>query len=163
MRKYPRSGISSLILFLAAIGLIGWIIYLGLSLPNSYRADHWDIAWVGFDIVLVATFLLTSWALWKRRQIAIPAAMVSATLLIVDSWFDVVMSNSGKDLDLSATLAVISTVGAIQLFRFSRRAMRLSIQNAYRQAGMELTSNALWRTPLMIFEREITIEIEKDN
>jgi len=88
--------------------------------------------------------------------------MVTATFLIIDSWFDVVMSNSGVDLELSAILAVISTFAAMPLFRFSRRAMRQSIRNAYRQAGIELTSNALWRTPLMIFDEKITIEIKED-
>ena len=162
MRKYSRSGFSSLTLFFAAIGLVGWIVYLGISLPSTYRANHWNIAWIGFDIAMVGNFLLTSWALWKRRQIAIPAAMVTATFLIIDSWFDVVMSNSGVDLELSAILAVISTFAAVPLFRFSRRAMRQSIRNAYRQAGIELTSNALWRTPLMIFDEKITIEIKED-
>lgn len=162
MRKYSRNGFSSLTLFFAAIGLIGWIVYLGITLPDSYRASHWNIAWIGFDIAMVGNFLLTSWALWKRRQIAIPAAMVTATFLFIDAWFDVVMSNPGADLDLSITLALVSTFGAVQLFRFSRRAMRQSIQNAYAQAGREMTSNALWKTPLTIFEQQITIKIEKE-
>ncbi len=162
MRKYSRNGFSSLTLFFAALGLIGWIIYLGISLPNTYRANHWNVVWIGFDIAMVGNFLLTSWALWKKRQVAIPAAMVTATFLIIDSWFDVVMSNPGADLELSIFLAVISTIGATQLFRFSRRAMRQSIRNAYAQAGREMTSNALWRTPLMIFEEKVTIEIRKD-
>ena len=162
MRKYSHSGFSSFTLFFAALGLIGWIIYLGISLPTTYRANHWNIAWIGFDIAMVGNFLLTSWALWKRRQVAIPAAMVTATFLIIDSWFDVVMSNPGADLELSITLAVISTFGAVQLYRFSRRAMRQSIRNAYEQAGREMTSNALWRTPLMIFEQQTIIKIEGD-
>jgi hypothetical protein len=163
MRKFSGNGFSSLMLFLASIGLIGWIIYLGVSLPTSYRANHWDVAWVGFDIAMVSTLLLTSWALWKRRQIAIPAAMVSATFLIIDSWFDVATSDPGKDLDVSIALAIVSTAVAVQLLRFSHKAIRQSIRNAYEQAGKECLSDALWQTPLMIFERETEVIIESDS
>jgi len=149
-------------LLLASIGLVGWIIYLGFSLPTSYRANHWDVAWVGFDIAMVSTFLLTSWALWKRRQIAIPSAMVSATFLVIDSWFDVATSESGKDLDLSIGLAIVSIAVAVRLLRFSHKAIRQSIRNAYEQAGKECISDALWQTPLMIFEREVEAIIESD-
>ena len=141
-------------LLFASIGLIAWIIYLMVSLPTSYRANHWDLAWVGFDIAMVSALLLTSWALWKRRQIAIPAAMVAATFLIVDAWFDVATSEPGWDLDLSIVLAIVSIAFAVQLLRFSHKAIRQSIRNAYEQAGEELLSDALWQTPLMIFERE---------
>ena len=141
-------------LLFVSIGLIAWIIYLMVSLPTSYRANHWDLAWVGFDIAMVSTLLLTSWALWKRRQIAIPAAMVSATFLMIDAWFGVATSQPGWDLDLSILLAIVSITFAVQLLRFSHKAIRQSIRNAYEQAGKELLSEALWQTPLMIFERE---------
>ncbi|HEY4899057.1 MAG TPA: hypothetical protein VIH79_04980 [Candidatus Nanopelagicaceae bacterium] len=154
LKKYSRIGFSSLMLLFASIGLIAWIIYLMVSLPTSYRANHWDLAWVGFDIGMAVTLLITSWALWKRRQIAIPAAMVSATFLIVDAWFDVATSEPGWDLDLSIILAIVSMTFAVQLLRFSRKAIRQSIRNAYEQAGKELLSDALWKTPLMIFEQE---------
>ena len=154
LKKYSRIGFSSLLLLLAAMVLSGWIIYLMVSLPTSYRANHWDLAWVGFDSAMVGALLLTSWALWKRRQIAIPAAMVSASFLIIDAWFDVATSDPGWDLDLSILLAIVSIAFAVQLLRFSHKAIRQSIRNAYEQAGKELLSDALWQTPLMIFERE---------
>jgi len=39
----------------AAIALIPWTIYLGLTLPQSYSAQHWRLTWVGFDILLLAS------------------------------------------------------------------------------------------------------------
>ena len=33
----------------AAIALIPWTIYLGLTLPQSYTAQHWQVTWVGFE------------------------------------------------------------------------------------------------------------------
>lgn len=150
---------TSLLLFFTSVGLIAYLIYLAVSLPNSYHANHWDLAWVGFDVAMVAMLLLTSWAIWKKRQIAIPAALVAATFLFIDSWFDIVTSNPGWDLELSILLAIFSCTLAIFLFRFSRRAIRKSIRNAYLRAGKELLSESLWRTPLMIFEREIEDEL----
>ena len=152
---------TSLLLFFTSVGLIAWLIYLSVSLPNSYRANHWNLAWVGFDVAMVLALLLTSWAIWKKRQIAIPAALVSATFLVIDSWFDVVTSNPGWDLKLAIILAILSCTLAVFLFRFSRRAIRRSLRNAYLRAGRELLSESLWRTPLMIFERDIEEDLGK--
>ena len=146
---------SSVFLLLASIILAAWIFYLIFDLPTTYRADHWDVAWVGFDIGMLATLLTTSWALWKKRQIAIPGAMVSATLLIVDSWFDVVTSNGGLDFKIALASAVlIELPAAYLLIKFSRRAVKRSIQNANSRVGVEIVSVSLWRTPLTIFEIE---------
>ena len=145
----------SLLLLTASLILSGWILYLVIALPTSYRASHWDLAWVGFDIGMLATLLTTSWALWKKRQVAIPGAMVSATLLIVDSWFDVVTSNVGNDFKIAlATAVLVELPAAVLLFRFSRRAVRRSIQNAHDRAGKTMITASLWKTPLTIFEME---------
>ncbi len=148
--------LNSILLLIASIILTGWIIYLVFALPPSYRARHWDLAWVGFDLAMLSSLMTTGWAMWKRRQIAIPGAMVSATFLIIDSWFDVVTSNQGVDFNIAlASALLIEIPSAILLFRFSRAAVRRSIRNAHVQAGVEIVSLSLWRTPLMIFEREI--------
>ena len=43
----------------AAIAFIPWTIYLGLTLPQSYTAQHWPATWVGFDLLLLAFMILT--------------------------------------------------------------------------------------------------------
>lgn len=147
--------IHSLLLVLAAFVLIGWIVYLLKALPDSYRATHWNVAWVGYDFAMTTTLLTTSWALWKQRQVAIPGAMVSATFLIIDSWFDVVTSNPGWDQKVALASALfIELPAALLLFRFSRIAVRKSIENAHKKAGRELESTSLWKTPLLIFGNE---------
>lgn len=129
------------------------MMYLIGALPSSYRANHWDIAWVGFDCGMTFTLLTTSWALWKRRQVAIPGAMISGTFLIIDSWFDVITSNTGWDQRVAVASAVlIELPAAFLLFRFSRRAVRKSVENAHRKAGKVLITSSLWKTQLMIFE-----------
>ncbi len=147
--------IHSILLVLAALVLIGWIVYLLRALPDSYRATHWNVAWVGYDFAMTATLLTTSWALWKQRQVAIPGAMVSATFLIIDSWFDVVTSNPGWDQKVALVSALlIELPAAFLLFRFSQIAVRKSIENAHNKAGRELASRSLWKTPLLIFGNE---------
>ena len=75
----------SAFLLLSSLGLVGWIGYLIIKLPTSYRANNWDLAWVGFDIGMLITLLMASWAIWKSRQVAIPGAMISGTFLVIDS------------------------------------------------------------------------------
>ena len=147
--------IQSVLLIIASLSLFGWIFYLLTALPSSYRAAHWNLAWVGYDFGMTITWLGTSWALWKKRQAAIPGAMISATFLIVDAWFDVVTSNPGWDFRLALALAIFLEIpAAFLLFRFSRNAVRKSIANAHARAGIELVRISLWRTPLMFSESE---------
>jgi hypothetical protein len=73
----------------ASLVLIPWIGYLAASLPDRHVAGQWKAAWVGFDIVLVGFLAGTAWCAWRRRQLLVPAAIITATLLICDAWFDV--------------------------------------------------------------------------
>jgi len=59
--------LNSILLLIASIILTGWIIYLVSALPPSYRARHWDLAWVGFDLAMLSSLMTTGWAMWKRR------------------------------------------------------------------------------------------------
>ncbi len=141
------------LLLLAPIALLGWMIYLAADLPVSYRAQNWDVAWFGFDLGMLASLCATAWAFWYRRQLAIPAAVISATFLVIDAWFDIVTAQRGFDLDaalVSAFLIELPLAG--YLIHFSRRAIRTSIRNAQVHAGVEVVSVSLVRTPLALFE-----------
>jgi hypothetical protein len=70
-------------------GLIPWTAYLAWSLPRHLQARNWRLAWVGFDAALIAVLAYTAWAAWARRQILAPTAIVAATMLVCDAWFDV--------------------------------------------------------------------------
>ena len=73
--------------FLAAscIVLIPWTVGLALTLPRTYLVASWPLAWTGFDIILLSCLSTTAWALWKRRPLAVPAALTSAVLLLCDA------------------------------------------------------------------------------
>ena len=88
-----------------AVGLVGWTSYLALSLPRTSVARHWNVAWVGLDVLIVIALAGTAW--WARRDdrfIVIPA-VATTTLLIVDAWMDVTTA-AGSDRWQSIVLAV---------------------------------------------------------
>jgi hypothetical protein len=77
-------------LFSAA--LIPWIVYLGLTLPAREVSHHYNVAWVGFDVLeLVALGATGYFALRHSRYLALTSA-AAATLLVVDAWFDILTS-----------------------------------------------------------------------
>ncbi|MDX6452283.1 MAG: hypothetical protein QOH16_2332 [Gaiellaceae bacterium] len=80
---------------LAGIVLVPWILFLLRSLPSTHAADHWDIAWAGFDVVLALLLLGVAVAAWRRSTWLEGAASAAAALLVVDAWFDVLTSSGG--------------------------------------------------------------------
>ncbi len=77
---------------LGAVVLLPWIAYLAASLPLAQSGGAWRVAWVGFDVVLAAVLTATAWLGLRRRQVAILGLLVSATMLLTDAWFDVLLS-----------------------------------------------------------------------
>ena len=77
---------------LCSVILIPWTIYLGLSLPDRQLSPHYNIAWVGFDVLeLIALGTTGYFALRHSRYLALTSA-AAATLLVVDAWFDIMTS-----------------------------------------------------------------------
>ena len=136
------------ILVITSLGLIPWIVLLGLTLPRRYVADHWAVAWVGFDVALLCLLVLTAWAAWRRREIVIVAALVTGTMLVVDAWFDIVTDSSTGDLVISALTAVFGELPlAALLFAGALRLLRLTTHTARTLAG-DVDDLLLWRVPL---------------
>jgi hypothetical protein len=77
----------------AALAIVPWIIFLGFELPERATDRHYNLAWVGFDVLLLFALARTALFAWKgRRQVQLPA-VATATLLLVDAWFDVMTSD----------------------------------------------------------------------
>ena len=87
----------STFLLVAAISLIGWAVFLGLTLPPRYDAGHWDLVWTGFDVALFGVLAYGAWATWFRRQVLATTALVAGTLFLCDAWFDIVTSLGHRD------------------------------------------------------------------
>jgi chromate transporter len=119
-------------LFVLLTGLAGWTAYLALHLPGRYSAEHWDLAWVGFDTGLIIVLGYTAWAAWFRRQILVATALVAATLLVCDAWFDVVMSFGGRDQWVTVATALLVELPLAGFFVWLARRIMLRTVTAFR-------------------------------
>jgi hypothetical protein len=86
--------------------LLPWTIYLGYTLPSHQESADYDIAWVGFDIMLMLVLAGTGYFALRRSRYLAPAAAAMATMLVVDAWFDVVTSPPDQRM-LSIVLAAL--------------------------------------------------------
>lgn len=88
--------------------LIPWTIYLGFSLPVLQRSPHYNIAWAGFDVLLLIALGATGWFAYRRSRYLAVAAASAATLLVTDAWFDIVTSPAGADLIEAIVMAALA-------------------------------------------------------
>ena len=88
-----------------ALILIIWTAWEGYSLPGRATSEHYNLAWVGFDVVLTCALACTAWCRLRRPRYLPLAASAAGALLLVDAWFDVVSGGSGADTVLSVLLA----------------------------------------------------------
>lgn len=121
---------------LLAIVLIPWIFDLAQTLPTHHIVRHWDAVWVGFDILMVVTTLLTVWFFVKKRIWVIVSATMLATLLIVDSWFDILTAKPGGELQQAIFFGAIELILALFTFRL----VYLAIIRATPQKKLHITS-----------------------
>jgi hypothetical protein len=95
------------LLALIALGLVPWAIWLTTVLPSHEVAEHWDLAWGGFDLLLAAALLATAVSAWRASPLLEAAAACTGTLLVVDAWFDL-LTSSDSDLIYAIVLAVVA-------------------------------------------------------
>jgi hypothetical protein len=116
--------------------LIPWIGYLSVSLPNHHEVDQWRFAWVGFDGALIAAIGVTALCAWRRLQIFIPWAIVTATLLCCDAWFDIVLDWNSDELTGAILAAVLAELPLAALLVYvARKMIRLTLLIAWHRAG----------------------------
>jgi hypothetical protein len=89
-----------LALFLGAvvIAFLPWTAYLSATLPGEHVTHHWDLAWAGFDL-FEAGLLAATLVAFLRSASALPVLAAGAgTALLCDAWFDLITSDSGREL-----------------------------------------------------------------
>lgn len=69
--------------------LVPWTIYLGETLPARQISPHYGAAWAGFDVILLLALASSAYFALRRSRYLATAATATATLLVVDAWFDV--------------------------------------------------------------------------
>ena len=129
----------------AIVGLIPWIVYLSITLPDRYIANNWTATWVGFDILLLLFMASTAVLGLLRRQLLILTAFTTGVLLVCDAWFDV-MTAAPADRWLSVLTAILGELPlAAVLITGALRILRLTASRLYvLDPGMPL-----WRIPLL--------------
>ena len=94
------------LLVACGLALLPWLYVLATGLPATATAAHWPVAWVGLDALealgLIATGLLA--ARGDRRHVLTAAA--TATLLVVDAWFDTTTAAPGGDFASAVAMAL---------------------------------------------------------
>lgn len=155
-------------LFLAVITgsflfLIPWIAYLSVSLPTHHEVNQWRLAWVGFDGALIAAIGVTALCAWRRRQIFIPWAIVTATLLCCDAWFDIVLDWNSDELLGSVITAVVAELPLAALLLYvARKMLRLTVTAAWQQSGRSGPVPPLSRMSLLWLQDERTREVRSE-
>jgi hypothetical protein len=98
----------TLLLVLVALGLVPRILYLTFTLPSRHVTFHYDTAWIGFDVALLASFAATAWATFRGSQWLVPLAAATGTMLLCDAWFDIVTSQTGREMWEAIAEAVLA-------------------------------------------------------
>ena len=127
------------LLILAALGLAPWTIVLSFRLPAEHTSHHWDIAWVGFDVVLTLAVAATAIGIHRRLLWARTPAAVAATLLLMDAWFDNLLA-SGAAEHFEAALASVLVelpLGLVCLWVATNTARAIDAVDAARASGVQ--------------------------
>ncbi len=80
---------------------------LGKALPSRHEAAHWNLAWVGFDAMLVVVLALLASALLRRSPWLPHLAVATAALLACDTWFDITTATPGRELVVASLEAAL--------------------------------------------------------
>ena len=140
-----------LIATVAAAALVPWIASLAATLPNRHGTHAWRAAWVGFDLALAAGFAATAWFGWRGRQVVIISLIVTATLLLCDAWFDLVLSWGGPDQAASIVAAVAVEIPlALFLLAVCHSILGALTAQAWRDRGRSGSPPPLHRVPLLL-------------
>jgi hypothetical protein len=87
--------------------LLPWIAYLAYALPSRQVSADYNIAWAGFDGLLLVALASTGYFALRRSRYLATAAAAAATLLVVDAWFDVMTSLPGQRVEPVALAALV--------------------------------------------------------
>jgi hypothetical protein len=102
---------------LFSVLLLPWIVYIALSLPSRQLSPNYDVAWAGFDVLLAGGLASTAYFALRRSRYLSTAAAATATLLVVDAWFDCMTTPGRSRLEsIAACLLVELPLAAVCLW-----------------------------------------------
>lgn len=77
--------------------LLPWIVIAGISLPSRSLSRNYNLAWAGYDVILLLGLAGTAFTTLRRSRFLPIAAAATGALLSADAWFDVLTSPGGWD------------------------------------------------------------------
>jgi hypothetical protein len=87
------------------LALLPWLFVLANDLPATATAAHWSLAWVGLDTLEALGLITTGLLATRRDPRRALAATATATLLVVDAWFDLTTAGRGGDFTSAVAMA----------------------------------------------------------
>jgi hypothetical protein len=93
-----------------ALFLLPWTVWLTWVLPSRHVANHWDIAWAGFDAALAVAVALTGIGVYRRATWLQGAAAAAGAMLLADAWFDITLSSGGASRMAAVAEALVSEI-----------------------------------------------------
>jgi len=100
------------VVIVSAVVLLPWIAYLAVSLPPSASARHWPVVWTGLDVAEAIGLAATGWLALRRDRRAAFCAASTATMLVLDAWFDVCTSAAGQSYAFALLDVIIEVAEA---------------------------------------------------
>jgi hypothetical protein len=115
-------------------------------LPRHYVANHWQVAWGGFDIGLGLALATTAVLVARRSPYAEVTATITGSLLVCDAWFDVLTSRGVSDVAQAAASAVLIELPLAALCFWMARNLAHAVEIArpfLQAAGFTIAENKL--------------------
>lgn len=131
---------------LCALVLTPWTAFLFFTLPRHYVANHWQMAWGGFDIGLGLALAATAVTVARRSPFAEVTAAVTGTLLVCDAWFDVLTARATSDIVQAALEAAFVELPLATLCFWMATNLARAVEVArpfLRAAGFTVENNRL--------------------
>ncbi len=129
-----------------ALVLVPWTAFLFVSLTPRYVANHWRVAWGGFDVGLGLALASTALTVARRSAYAEVTATITGTLLCCDAWFDVLTSRGVSDIAQAVASALLVELPLAGLCFWMARNLAHAVEVArpYLQAaGFTVSDNRL--------------------
>ncbi|MFD8393836.1 hypothetical protein ACFV2N_32695 [Streptomyces sp. NPDC059680] len=90
----------------AAVLLVPWTVVLGLTLPGSAEVGNWPLAWIGLDVLMATGCAATAFLGLRGDARARLTASATASVAVLDAWFDITTAGTGAPLAEALLCAV---------------------------------------------------------
>ncbi|XVQ09050.1 hypothetical protein ACQP1W_41935 [Spirillospora sp. CA-255316] len=93
-------------LIAGGVALVPWMGVLAARLPSTTQVSNWSVAWIGLDAALAAGLIATGTLMARGDVRHSLTAAATASLLVMDAWFDVATAPEGPGRTTALALAV---------------------------------------------------------